>query len=145
MRRPAPATVAEDVWRTIAELVRAQDRKDEACAAVGISFFRLRALRRLVDRPMTLRELAVACGVDPPYATVMVDDLQAKGYVTREPHPTDRRARMVTVSTAGRRAARKADAILLTPPPALAALPAAELATLQRILARVTGGEPEPA
>lgn len=141
MPRTAEPTAAEQVWRTMSELVRSQDRKDEACAAVGLSFFRLKALRRLARQPMTLRELAGVSGVDAPYATVMVDDLEAKGFVTREPHPTDRRARVVTISPSGRKAARTAEAILLTPPPGLAALPIGDLRTLQRILALVAETE----
>ncbi|MBC3763286.1 MarR family winged helix-turn-helix transcriptional regulator [Quadrisphaera oryzae] len=143
MTHPADAATATAVWRTMTDLVVSQDRRERAAAAVGLSFLRLRALRRVAEHPLTLRELAAAAGVDAPYATVVVDDLAARGYVTREPHPTDRRARLVTITDSGLAAARRGEAILRTPPPELAALPEADLLTLQRILARVVAEGPE--
>lgn len=153
MTRPADASAtgtqgttqtAWQVWRTMTDLVVSQDRRELAASAVGLPFVRLRALRRVASQPLTLRELAAATGVDAPYATVVVDDLAAKGYVTREPHPTDRRARFVTITDSGREAARRGEAILRTPPPGLAALPESDLLALQRILARVTDEEHRP-
>jgi DNA-binding MarR family transcriptional regulator len=54
--------------------------------------------------------------------------------VRRRPHPTDRRAKLVETTRKGRTAARRADAILATPPPGLAALGPDDLAALRRIL-----------
>ena len=76
-------------------------------------------------------------GIDPPNATAVVDDLESLGLVRRRPHPTDRRAKVVEATRKGKNLARRANAILTTPPPALAALAADELETLRRILASV--------
>ena len=113
-------------------------RRREVSDALGMSFGRARAVRRLARRPMSMGELAAALGIDPPNATVVVDDLEAQGLVRRRPHPTDRRAKLVEATRKGKDLARRADAILATPPPALSALGADDLEALRRILERVS-------
>ena len=51
--------------------------------------------------PSTQRALAHALGVSARNITGLVDGLVASGHVTREPHPTDRRATLVTPTSAG--------------------------------------------
>jgi DNA-binding MarR family transcriptional regulator len=87
---------------------------------------------------MSMGELAAALGIEPPNATVLVDELESLGLVRRRPHPTDRRAKLVEATRKGKTMARRADDILATPPPALGALSTDELETLRRILERVT-------
>jgi DNA-binding MarR family transcriptional regulator len=133
----ARSEVSREVWLLMSELVLDNQRRREVADALGISFGRSRAIRRLARQPMSMRELAAALGIDPPNATVVVDDLEAQGLVRRRPHPTDRRAKLVEVTRKGKALARRADAILATPPPALTALGTEELETLRRILASV--------
>jgi DNA-binding MarR family transcriptional regulator len=52
--------------------------------------------------PSTQQSLAQALGVTPRNVTGLVDGLVASGHVTREPHPTDRRASLVTPTEKGR-------------------------------------------
>ncbi|HEX8094117.1 MarR family winged helix-turn-helix transcriptional regulator, partial [Jatrophihabitans sp.] len=85
----------------------------------------------------TMRELAGRLGTDPPYTTVVVDDLERRGLVRRSTSPDDRRVKIVTLTEAGARAAAVAEEILSEPPPALAALDAGDLAELTRILNRL--------
>jgi DNA-binding MarR family transcriptional regulator len=59
--------------------------------------------------------------------------------VTRRPHPSDRRAKLVEVTPKGRELAERADAILATPPAGLSTLSGEELETLRRILSRAAG------
>lgn len=51
--------------------------------------------------PTTQRALATAMKVSPRNITGLVDGLVAAGFVTREPHPTDRRATWVTFTDRG--------------------------------------------
>lgn len=51
--------------------------------------------------PATQRSLADALKVTPRNVTGLVDGLVATGYVTREPHPTDRRATLVSLTAHG--------------------------------------------
>ena len=88
---------------------------------------------------MSMGELAAALGIDPPNATVLVDDLESAGLVRRRRHPSDRRAKLVEATRKGKTMARRADDILGTPPPALSALSTDELETLRRILTNVSG------
>lgn len=53
--------------------------------------------------PTTQQSLAQALGVTPRNVTGLVDGLVASAHVTREPHPGDRRATLVTPTTLGAR------------------------------------------
>ncbi|WP_229758601.1 MarR family winged helix-turn-helix transcriptional regulator [Peterkaempfera bronchialis] len=102
-----------------------------------MSFIRIKALRHLAARPMTLRALAAELATDAPYTTVVVDDLARRALVERTPHPDDRRSKIVSVTATGRAAAEQADRILGTPPAPLLALDPADAATLDRIVAHL--------
>jgi DNA-binding MarR family transcriptional regulator len=125
---------SREVWLLMSDLVLDHGRRREVSEALGISFGRARALRRLARRPMSMGELATALGIDPPNATGVVDDLESLGLARRQPHPTDRRAKMVEATPKGKQMALRADDILGTPPPALGALDADDLDALRRIL-----------
>lgn len=129
---------AREVWLLISDLVLDNQRRREVSDALGISFGRARTVRRLARKPMSMSELAAGLGIDPPNATAVVDDLEALKLVRRRPHPTDRRAKLVEATRKGKDMARRADAILATPPPALSALGADDLEALRRILERVS-------
>lgn len=130
---------AAAVWLLMQDLVLDNARRREISEALGISFARARAVRRIARRPMSMGELAAALAVDPPNATVIVDELQNLGLVNRRPHPKDRRAKLVEATPKGRELARRADEILATPPPALSELSGKDLETLRRILTAVAG------
>jgi DNA-binding MarR family transcriptional regulator len=125
---------SREVWLLMSDLVLDHGRRREVSEALGISFGRARALRRLARRPMSMGELAAALGIDPPNATGVVDDLESLGLARRQPHPTDRRAKVVEATPKGKQMALRADDILGTPPPALGALDADDLDALRRIL-----------
>jgi DNA-binding MarR family transcriptional regulator len=127
-----------EVWQLMSQLVLDHQRRRDVTDAVGLSFSRARALRRVARAPMTMSELAQALDIDRPNATVLVDDLEAQGLVRRAPHPTDRRAKLVEPTRKGKTLARRAEDILGTPPAALEELPADELQALRRILSRTT-------
>jgi DNA-binding MarR family transcriptional regulator len=130
--------VARDVWLLMSDLVLDHARRREVSETLGISFGRTRAVRRLAKRPLSMGEFAAALGIDPANATGVVDDLEALGLARRRPHPTDRRAKLVEATRKGKDMARRADAILGTPPAALGALSSADLETLQRIFTSIT-------
>ncbi len=129
---------SRDVWLLMSDLVLDNQRRREVSDALGISFGRSRALRRLTRRPMSMGDLAAALEIDPANATAVVDDLESLGLVRRRPHPTDRRAKLVEATRKGKDMARRANAILGTPPPPLSALSEDDLEVLRRILESVT-------
>jgi DNA-binding MarR family transcriptional regulator len=136
--RDAASATARAVWLLISDLVLDNERRREVSEALGISFARARALRRLARKPMSMSELAAALGIDPANATAVVDELESLKLARRRPHPTDRRAKVVEATRKGKDMARRADAILATPPPALSALGTDDLEALRRILESVT-------
>ena len=134
----AESVTPHEVWLLINDLVLDNDRRREVTEAVGISFGRARALRRIARRPMSMSELATALAIDPANATAVVDELESLKLARRRPHPTDRRAKVVEATAKGQKLARQADEILGTPPAALTALGTDDLEALRRILKRVT-------
>jgi DNA-binding MarR family transcriptional regulator len=138
VRRDRAAT---DAWQAMADLVLNNERRREVSEEVGLSFGKIRALRRIARRPMPMSELAALLTVDPPNLTPVVDDLERAGLVERQPHPTDRRVKLVVATPAGAALAQTADEILARPPARLSALPAEELERLVRILGLL---QPDP-
>jgi DNA-binding MarR family transcriptional regulator len=126
-----------EAWAILGELVLDNERRREVSEAVGLSFGKVRAIRRIARRPMSMSELAAALNTDPPNATTVVDELEKLGLAQRQPHPTDGRAKVVTATRKGVALARRADEILSTPPPGLLALPERDLDELLRIAKRI--------
>ena len=134
-----PRSDAEKTWRLLVELVmetRSEWRRKVA-AATGLPFSRVRALWRLERGPSTLSELAQDMGTDAPATTVLINALEQRGLVKRSPHPTDRRAKEVSLTAAGRRMVRGVETITDRPPAALERLPASELERLRSTLEKL--------
>jgi DNA-binding MarR family transcriptional regulator len=135
-----PETDPHEIWRALLSLVHEKhDRRKEACEALDLSFVRIKALRRIAVSPMTLRDLAAALQTDPPYTTLVVDDLERRGLVRREPHPTDRRAKLAVATDQGQAEAARAEAIITRPPAQMFELTADELSALSAITEKLTG------
>jgi len=132
------AGAAARVWHGMRHLVLERyDRRRDMCEALGMSFIRAKALRLLAGGPMTMHELAARLPADAPYTTLIVGDLERRGMVTRTVHPTDRRSRIVAATPVGVQAAERAEQILAEPPAAMRSLNAADLAALDRIVAKL--------
>jgi DNA-binding MarR family transcriptional regulator len=70
----------------------------------GLTTPRLRVLSILhQDGPLTSAELARRLGITPRAVTALVDGLEEHELVLRRPHPSDRRATLVALSTRGSR------------------------------------------
>jgi DNA-binding MarR family transcriptional regulator len=128
--------IARDVWSRMSDLVLDNQRRREVAVAAGMTFGRVRAIRRLARGPMSMGELADVLGIDRPNATALVADLESQGFVRRRPHPTDGRAKVVEATRKDKALARRADAILETPPPELSSLGGDDLELLRAILER---------
>ena len=136
--RPPTDPVAR-AWMLMQGFVEIHNRHGELAEALG---FRLgggkgKILFQLSLRPMTLRELAEANNLDAPYVTLIIDKMEAHGLVQRQPHPEDRRRKLVTLTAAGRDAVATANAILMRPPAAVGTLSADELTQLTELLIRI--------
>ena len=131
------ADLARRAWRVMSQVALDRDRKIAVSDALGLSWTRVLALRQLAAQSHTLRALAQRLSADPPYVTLMVDDLEQRGLVRRMPHPHDRRAKLVELTASGRTAAARADAILDEPPAELLHVPVEDLATVLGVLERL--------
>ena len=90
-------------WQRVThELLGALDRRLEPLGLTGGEVNALACLR--AGEPVALRDLVAATGQRPSTLTGVVDRLERRGLVAREPHPTDRRAFWVTPTPEGRRA-----------------------------------------
>jgi DNA-binding MarR family transcriptional regulator len=132
--------LADEVWRAMAAMVF--NNRDSWRRAVveqtGLPFSRIRILKRLDQRPMSVKQVAHAATIDAPAATVAVNDLEERGLVVRSIDPTNRRCKLVSLTDAGRAVVTAIDAIDDPAPDVVAALSDAELKALHTILARVS-------
>jgi DNA-binding MarR family transcriptional regulator len=135
---------AERVWAAIRELTDGYPPKHELRDALnlGRGSGRVKALLWLAEGPLSLSGIAEAVGVDAPYATLIVDTLEAKGLVERRADPADRRRKLVSLTAEGKEAVTRVVKIQRRPPPGFANLSPAELDTLEDLMRRVTGATP---
>ena len=133
----AQEATTREVWTLMCDVVFANVRRREVVEETGLSWGRVRAIRRLARRPLSMSELASALTIDPSNATAVVDELESLGLARRRAHPSDRRAKLVEVTRKGTHLATRADEILSLPPPELERLTREELGTLRRILGGV--------
>ncbi|MDQ0575059.1 MarR family winged helix-turn-helix transcriptional regulator [Agromyces albus] len=85
-------------------------QKDMARAFDGtpLTAARIRLLWELQHSgPSTQHALATSLGVSPRNITGLVDALEAGGYVTRSPHPSDRRATIVSLAASAQEMMRE--------------------------------------
>lgn len=88
--------------RILELVVLLNDDMTKSLAKEGLTGSRAHLLWVLRERgPLTQRELAEALQVSARNITGLVDALVATGFVTREPHPTDRRATLVSFTKQG--------------------------------------------
>ncbi|UFS58441.1 MarR family winged helix-turn-helix transcriptional regulator [Subtercola endophyticus] len=132
-------TPADEVWSALMNLTTHNLREWRKAVSdeLDLPFGRVRVLRRLGERPMGMKELAEASGIDAPAATVAVNDLERNGLVERLIDPANRRAKTVSLTAAGVDALARVDRVRPAAPPAFAALDEADLEALQGILDRV--------
>jgi DNA-binding MarR family transcriptional regulator len=65
-------------------------------------------IRALASEPLGLTELAERLGVTKQAAIKVVDEMEARGFLVREPHPADRRAKVLALTGKGERVRRAA-------------------------------------
>ena len=102
-----PSVVAFD--RVFELAARLGDLMERDLSERGLSTARAEVLFVLHQRggPMVQRELSQALRCTPRYVTGLIDNLEAQGWVARSPHPTDRRATLVSLTEQGTAAAAR--------------------------------------
>jgi DNA-binding MarR family transcriptional regulator len=100
----------EDLGALLAQLMRRiMEAERPLLEAHGLSMWGYAVLSRLADQPMeTQQALAKAIGYDKSRLIALLDDLESDGLLTREPDPSDRRARTVSLTPTGKSRLRAA-------------------------------------
>lgn len=136
---------AAEAWRRI----RSISHNPAAMAAfhqitqeTGLPLGPQRALLVLpLNQPISMRQLARRLGCDNSYVTPLVDALESRGLAVRQPHPTDRRIKVIMLTSQGQQLAKRAQLADSTPPAAFANLSDAETGTLRDLLRKLEPAE----
>src|SRR5436190_18800106 len=91
-------------WALAAELAA-------ALAPLGVSARAYHVLRAALSGAHTQTELAEIVGLDKTTMVVTADELESHGLAERRPSPHDRRARIVSVTPAGKRKVAEAEKV----------------------------------
>ncbi|WP_309093513.1 MarR family transcriptional regulator [Streptomyces sp.] len=104
-RRPDPLTL--EVVELIGEVVaRFHEDYESAAAEHALTGAQARLLSLLCLEPLPMRRLAQRLKCEPSNVTGIVDRLEARGLVERQPDPADRRVKVAAATAEGRRVAR---------------------------------------
>lgn len=100
------------------------------------------AVLRGLETPLTQRDIANLLVCQPSNVTFVVDRLESRGLIQRTPHPTDRRAKVIRLTEAGREVRAAAIDRFESSSP-LAGLNDDELDQLEALLAKAMGDIPD--
>jgi len=145
---PPEAFAAPERWPTGRLLSAAARRVERAWDSYlhrwGLTHASLPVLAVLVAGPLSQREIAARLHVTEQSVGRMLPGLQERGYIDREPHPGDRRRRVVTLSVAGREALGQLDQPQAVEALVGSALSSEETIQLRRLLQRIVARLPGP-
>ena len=92
---------------------RAQSIRVEAFSAAGSSGYLSRLLASVADQGEASQvELSRRTGIDPSDVVAALNDLAARGFVTRRRDPADGRRNLVALTSSGRTELRRLDAVV---------------------------------
>ncbi|MEA2974211.1 MAG: hypothetical protein QOG82_2669 [Actinomycetota bacterium] len=140
MEPQTQASVAHEAWACFFNLMTSEAnrrRLAKICDHFGITPGQMRALVTMGDQPRPMKELAMEWHCDASYVTVLVDDLEERGWVERQAHPGDRRSRVVALTADGRDARHDLLQRLGEPPAFFAALSDDEQRTIRDLLRKL--------
>jgi len=137
-RKTKPA-LAADCWRSMFDFfIGTAPARTHSLGKRGLTPNDSRALMTLEREPgRTMGALAERWECDPANATWVVDRLERLGYAARQPSPTDRRAKLVVLTSEGARVKAAITREFYAPPPALLTLDASQLQELERLFNRL--------
>ncbi len=112
-----------------------QDGLHSAAGDLGLSVPEARAVIHL-DDPAPMRQLAADLTCDPSHVTGIVDGLERRGLITRQPDPGDRRVKHLVFTDEGRRLREALHRRVYDDAPALSRLTDDELGQFCALLAK---------
>lgn len=133
-RDPLTAQVLELFWAVSQAFY---DNYDEAAARHDLTRMQAFVLANLLSGPKPMRFLAEHLKCEPSNITGLVDRMEARGLVTREPDPEDRRVKNITATELGRESFDAVWSGLTFAAEPLSALSVQERRTLRDLLLRL--------
>ncbi|RAG80792.1 MarR family transcriptional regulator [Streptacidiphilus pinicola] len=138
MQEEQPDPLTPEVVDLMAALVGVFHKEyEEAAAARSLTGAQAKVLGLLRRGPMPMRQIAQTLSCEPSNITGIVDRLEARGLVERQPDPDDRRIKRVAVTESGGTATRELRASLNFAREPLAALSGEERLQLRDLLRRM--------
>jgi DNA-binding MarR family transcriptional regulator len=126
------AALVDQMWLVMR---RIWEHAEERLAPYSLSLKHNWALHAL-DEPMSMSALAERLGIDASYVTTIADQLEERGLIARQPHPTDRRIKSLALTEEGRLLREKLAEELWVEVPVLDTLSASERSRLRELLER---------
>ncbi|MEU1003307.1 MarR family winged helix-turn-helix transcriptional regulator [Streptomyces tibetensis] len=135
-----PDQLTLDVVELIGEVVaRFHEDYESAAAEHALTGAQARLLSLLCLEPLPMRRLAQQLKCEPSNVTGIVDRLEARGLVERQPNPSDRRVKVAAATPEGRQVARSLRESLRFAREPLAGLSEEERVALRDTLRRMLG------
>jgi DNA-binding MarR family transcriptional regulator len=131
--------LAEEAWEQLARFFFDTVRhRNQVLRREGLTPNDAKALMMLdTSRGHTMRELANEWACDASNATWIVDRLEERGLAERRLVPTDRRVKLVVLTTLGERTRQRVAERMFEPPPELLKLSREDLVTLRAAVANL--------
>lgn len=130
--------ITREVVDLIADMsTRFHDEYEAAAAAHDLTGVQAKLLGVVAEHPVPMNQIATLLKCEPSNITGLVDRLAARGFVTRQPSPTDRRVKLVAATPVGAEVSGKVWANLDFAAEPLAALSDEERRTLRDLLRRI--------
>lgn len=138
---PQELSVGSQAWLALFHYFKAQKPRFAAIAAdMGLSDIQGFALY-LLDRPLSMGELAQRLVCDNSNVTGIVDRLESRGLIERQPSPGDRRVKLLVLTREGEKVRKQAMARFVEPAPGIASLTVDEQRTLRDLLQKALEAE----
>ena len=137
---PRATSAAREAWQCVVELLMSEEVQHgfhDACEAADLSPPQFKALLSLTPgEAQSMSALSKFWRCDASWVTGIVDGLEERGYVKRQPHPTDRRVKVVALTPLGEKAKARALERIYEPPASFIALTPGEQVQLRDLLAK---------
>jgi len=130
-----PRQVEEIVGLLFQAVGLLQDHFASCAASCGLSVAQAAAIQQMRG-PLTMRELADRIGCDPSNVTGITDRLEARALVVRQLDPSDRRIKMLVLTSAGAELRGRLQEQLLNRPAPITGLNREEQDQLRDLLQR---------
>jgi len=138
-------TLAAEVWQRIFSfLISTRRHRDVVLERLGLTPNDAKALNTLQGEGRSMRSLADEWLCDASNATWMVDRLEERGLAERHTVPSDRRLKLVQLTSEGARVKQQMLEGMTEPPPELLELDPPELEALLGLLAKLPGSDADP-